>query len=87
MSEKKRVLVIVPFAFDEGGIGNREAQLDAVQLGPDIVFEFKGVKAGPAILDSHHDYVLADMALFEVGIEAQNEANLLSIAQELEKCL
>ncbi|MBR72308.1 MAG: hydrogenase expression protein HupH [Rhodospirillaceae bacterium] len=73
MSEEKRVLVIVPFAFDESGIGNREAQLEAVELGGDIVFEFKGVKAGPAILDSHHDAVLGDMALFEVGIEAQNE--------------
>jgi len=70
---KKRVLVIVPFAFDDSGIGNRESQLDAVELGPDIQFEFKGVKAGPAILDSHHDYVLGEIALFEAGMEAQNE--------------
>ena len=71
--KKRRILVIVPFAFDEDGIGNRESQLDSVELGPDMNFEFKGVKAGPAILDSHHDFVLGDLALFEAGIEAQNE--------------
>ena len=73
MADQKRVLVIVPFAFDEGGIGNRESQLGAVELGPNITFDFKGVKAGPAILDSHHDYVLAEIALFEVGVEAEKE--------------
>ena len=54
------VLVIVPFAFGEGGLANREAQMREVRLGPDIAFEFRGVKAGPALFDSHHDWVLAD---------------------------
>ena len=30
------VLVIVPFAFGEGGLANREAQMQEVQLGPEI---------------------------------------------------
>ena len=59
----KKALVIVPFAFGEGGLANREAQMKDVELGPDIQFEFRGVKAGPALFDSYHDWVLADMGL------------------------
>jgi allantoin racemase len=47
-----KVLVIVPFAFGEGGLANRRAQMQAVKLGPEIDFEFRGVKAGPALFDS-----------------------------------
>jgi len=68
-----KVLVIVPFAFDPegGGMENREAQLNDVALGPDISFDFRGVKAGPALFDSYHDWALADVALFEAGKTAQ----------------
>lgn len=66
-----KVLVIVPFAFDEKGLANRRLQLESVKLGPDIEFDFRGVKAGPAILDCYHDYVLGDIALFEAAIDAQ----------------
>ena len=62
-----RVIVIVPFAFGEGGLANREAQMQAVQLGPDIEFDYRGVKAGPALFDSYHDWAIADVALFEAG--------------------
>ncbi len=62
-----RVLVIVPFPLDESGIGRRAAQLAAVQLGPGIEFDFRGVRAGPALLDSGHDTGLAELALAEVG--------------------
>lgn len=70
-----RVLVIVPFAFDPegGGMENREAQLNDVVLGPDISFDFRGVRAGPAYLDSYHDWVLGDLALFDAGRNAQEE--------------
>jgi allantoin racemase len=68
-----RVLVIVPFAFGEGGIANREAQMKGVRLGPDIEFDYRGVQAGPALFDSYHDWVLADLALFEAGKTAQEE--------------
>lgn len=69
----KKVLVIVPFAFGEGGLANREAQMSDVQLGPDITFDFRGVKAGPALFDSYHDWAIADVALFEAGKTAQDE--------------
>jgi allantoin racemase len=68
-----RVLVIVPFPLDEGGIGRRAAQLEKVELGPGIEFDFRGVRAGPALLDSGHDSGLAEVALAEVGIRAQEE--------------
>jgi allantoin racemase len=68
-----RVLVIVPFAFGEGGLANREAQLGGVELGSDIEFDFRGVKAGPALFDSYHDWLIADLALFEAGKTAQEE--------------
>jgi allantoin racemase len=68
-----RVLVIVPFPLDEGGIGRRASQLESVQLGPGIDFDFRGVRAGPALLDSGHDSGLAEVALAEVGIRAQEE--------------
>lgn len=67
----KRVLVLVPFAFDEKGLAKRRAQLDSVELGPDIQFDFRPVKAGPALYDSWHDLVLADMSMFEAGLDAE----------------
>ena len=68
-----RVLVIVPFPLGESGMANRADQLGKVELGPDIEFEFRGVRAGPALLDSGHDTGLAEVALAEVGIRAQEE--------------
>jgi allantoin racemase len=68
-----RVLVIVPFPFDESGVANRRAQQDACKLGPDIEFDYKPVKAGPALFDSPHDWLLADVAIFEAGLSAQED--------------
>jgi len=70
-----KALVIVPFAFDPegGGMENRQAQMRDVALGPDLTFDFRGVKAGPALFDSYHDYALAEVALFEAGKTAQDE--------------
>lgn len=67
----KKVLVVVPFNLDEQGIANRKAQMDEVELGPDIEFDFRGVRAGPALFDSYHDWALADVALFEAGVSAE----------------
>ena len=69
----KKVLVVVPFAFDEKGLANRRAQLASVKLGPDIEFSYRAVKAGPALYDSYHDWTLADVAIFEAGLTAQEE--------------
>ena len=68
-----KVLVIVPFALDDSGIANREAQQGDVQVGPDITFHYRGVTAGPALLDSYHDTALAEVALFEAGRSAQDD--------------
>jgi allantoin racemase len=69
----KKVLVIVPFNLDAEGIANRRAQMNEVDLGPGIEFDFRGVKAGPALFDSYHDFALADVALFEAGADAESE--------------
>lgn len=69
----RKVLVIVPFPLDEEGLGKRRAQLSAVQIAPDIEFEFRPVRAGAALFDSHHDLLLGDVALAEVGMSAQDE--------------
>ena len=69
----KKVLVIVPFAMSADNLLLREQQLSGLQFGPDIVFEYRTVKAGPANYSSHHDFVLADVANFEAGCRAQQE--------------
>jgi len=68
-----RVLVLVPFAFDENGLANRRAQQRSVELGPDIEFDYRPVKAGPALYDSHHDWLLADVSMYEAGMTAQED--------------
>src|ERR1700716_1425949 len=70
-----RVCVLVPFAFDEEGLGNRRTHQESVKLAPDRVLEYKPVKAGPALYDSYHDYVLADFAMLEAGVEAADEGD------------
>jgi len=68
-----KVCVLVPFAFDEKGLAMRRLQLESVVLGPDISFDYRAVKAGPALYDSYHDYVLADLSMFEAGLDAADE--------------
>src|SRR4029079_14130519 len=69
----KRVVVIVPFALDETGMANRRAQLDSVSRVADIEVDCRPVKAGPALLDSHHDAILADLSMYEAGVSAQED--------------
>ena len=69
----KRVLVLVPVVLDERGIAKRRAQQNSVELGPDIEFDYRSVKAGPALYDSYHDFALADVAMFEAGLGAEEE--------------
>ena len=68
---KKRVLVIVPLALDEAGIAKRRAQTQSVDLGPDISFDYRGVRAGPVLYDSYHDFAMADIAAFDAGLSAE----------------
>jgi len=68
-----KVLVLVPFAFDEKGLANRRGQLSTVKLGPDIEFDYRAVKAGPTDYDSYHDWLIADVGMLEAGMTAQDE--------------
>jgi len=70
---KHSVLVIVPFPLDEQGLANRREQMEEAQLGPDIRFDYRPVKAGPTWFDSPHDLVLADIANYEAGMTAREE--------------
>ena len=69
----QRVLVIVPFAMSPENLALREEQLEGLQFGPGIRFEYRAVRAGPVNYASHHDFALADVANFEAGCRAQDE--------------
>ena len=69
----RRVLVIVPVPLDSEGVGNRQGQLQEAELGPGIEFHYRPVKAGCALFDSYHDWLLADLAVFEAGLGAEEE--------------
>jgi allantoin racemase len=68
-----RVCVLVPFPLDDAAVANRRRQQRSVKLSPDMDLDYKPVKASPALLDSHHDYVLADICMMEAGLEAADE--------------
>lgn len=69
----KRILVIVPFAMSEQNLRLREQQLQGLQFGAALRFEYRAVQAGPANYSSHHDFVLADASIFEAGCRAQEQ--------------
>jgi Asp/Glu/hydantoin racemase len=66
-----RILVLVPFPVTPEQLALRQKQLDAAPLPDGVVVDFKPTKAAPANYVSHHDYVLADLSLFESGLDAQ----------------
>jgi len=72
-STEMQVLVLVPFPLDDEGVAHRRAQLDEVNLHPALSFDFRPVKAGPSWFDSYHDLLLADIAIFEAGLSAQED--------------
>jgi allantoin racemase len=69
----KKILTIVPFAMSPDNLALRQQQLQGLQFGPDLHFEYRSVKAGPVNYSSHHDFVLADASIFEAGCRAQQE--------------
>jgi Asp/Glu/hydantoin racemase len=69
----KKILTIVPFAMSPENLALRQQQLQGLQFGPDLQFEYRAVKAGPVNYSSHHDFVLADASIFEAGCRAQQE--------------
>jgi len=67
----KRVLVIVPFPMSEENRDQRRQQLQAVELGPDIAFDFESVRVAPRNYVSAADMTIADFGVLEAGLEAQ----------------
>lgn len=65
-----KVLVIVPFPMSEENRRAREAQLEAVRLGPGVEFHFRPVRAAPANYTSEHDSVLADVSILDAAKHA-----------------
>jgi allantoin racemase len=65
-----KVLVLVPFPLDAGGVERRRSQLSEVAINPDITFEFRSVRLGPRYFDSYHDSMIADLAITEAGMGA-----------------
>ena len=67
-----KVLVIVPFPMSEENRDQRRDQLKAVELGPDIQFDFESVRVAPKNYVSQYDMVLADIGVMEAGLNAQD---------------
>lgn len=67
----KKVLVIVPFPMTEENRDQRREQVAAVELGPEITFDFRSVRAAPRNYVSASDMVLADIGVLEVGLQAE----------------
>ena len=68
-----KVLVIVPFAMSHDNLRLRQQQLQGLQFGDALQFEYRSVKAGPVNYSSQHDFVLADASIFEAGCRAQEQ--------------
>jgi len=66
-----KVLVLVPFPMSEENLMQRRQQLSAVELNPDIEFQFESVRAAPKNYVSQYDLVLADVGMMEAGLDAQ----------------
>ena len=68
-----RVLVIVPVPLDDEQLAKRREQLAWCDVGPDMEFDYRPVKVGPDAFISAHDFLLADIAVFEAAMHAQQE--------------
>lgn len=67
----KKVLVIVPFPMTDANRDQRRAQLQAVELGPDIRFDFESVRVAPRNYVSASDMAIADIGVLEAGLKAE----------------
>ncbi|NNL18470.1 MAG: hydrogenase expression protein HupH [Boseongicola sp.] len=59
--------------MSEGNRALRSAQVDAVDLGPDIRFDFRSVRAAPRNYVSGADLVVAEIGMLEAGLRAEAE--------------
>jgi allantoin racemase len=70
-STMRKVLVIVPFPMSEENRDQRRAQLEAVELGPGIAFDFESVRVAPRNYVSAADMALAEIGVLEAGLAAE----------------
>lgn len=69
-----KILVLVPIPqLDEEGVSNREAQLSACNLPDTVEVHYRPIRAGGALGDSYHDWLLTDLGLLEAGQGAAEE--------------
>lgn len=73
MPAMKKVLVIVPFPMTDDNRALRQAQLASVELGQDIRFEYRSVRAAPKNYISASDLALAEIGMLEAGLRAEAE--------------
>ncbi len=69
----KKVLVLVPFPMSEENRDLRRLQVNAVDLGPEISFDFRSTRAAPRNYISGSDMALAEIGMLEAGLEAEAE--------------
>lgn len=68
-----RILVLVPFPMDQENLARREAQRQAVRLGPDMELSFRAVGIAPANYVSQQDALLADLGMIQAGLDAERQ--------------
>ena len=66
-----KVLVIVPIPMSDRNREQRRDQLKAVELGPDIQFDFECVRFAPRNFSRPYDAVLGNIGVLEAGLTAQ----------------
>ena len=69
----RRAAVIVPFSFDDDGLAYRREEMAQVELGGNIEFDYKPLKAGVKHFLGRHDEMLIEFAIWEAGIAAAEE--------------
>ncbi len=69
----RKILVLVPFEMDEQSLSNRRMQSASVKMAPDVTFDYRAVRAGPTTYDTYHDWLLAEVAMLEAGMSAEEE--------------
>jgi len=68
-----KILVVVPFQMSPENLELRKSQLLTLKLDASVQFEYRSVKMGPVNYSSYHDFVLADVGIFEAACRADKE--------------
>lgn len=68
----KKVLVIMPGADNDEALETRKQQAQMAEFGDDVEFHFRPIKIN-SMFGSYHDWLLLDLAVFEAGLDAEQE--------------